>query len=94
MDHEGYPVNLVVPMSADEKRKLVKEIREDIKPLINQICNASIREGIQPLQRMIMQEKVETAELFARTNSQHEDEMKKMSEKFAANLEKASEDIY
>jgi len=81
-------------MSADEKRKLVKEIREDIKPLINQICNASIREGIQPLQRMIMQEKVETAELFARANSQHEDEMKKMSEKFAANLEKASEDIY
>ena len=41
-----------------------------------------------------MQQEVETAALFAKVYIKIESELKKLSEQFAANLDKASEDIY
>lgn len=81
-------------MQPEERKKLVKEIREEVRPLISQICNAQIRDGIQPLQRMIMQHQVETEAAQVKTNTKLENEIKTLSEKFSTNLDKASEDIY
>jgi hypothetical protein len=41
-------------MTPEDRKKLVKDIRDEIKPLISQGCTTQLRDGIQPLQRMIM----------------------------------------
>ena len=80
LDHEGRPLNLVVPMSPEERKKLVKEIREEVKPLISQLCNTQIREGVQPLQRMIMQHQVEIEAQLTRTSTKLEADLKALSQ--------------
>lgn len=80
LDHEGRPLNLVVPMLPEERKKLVKEIREEVKPLISQLCNTQIREGVQPLQRMIMQHQVETEAQLTRISTKLEADLKALSQ--------------
>lgn len=34
LDHEGVALNLVVPMTSEDRRKLIKDIREEMRPVI------------------------------------------------------------
>ena len=43
LDHDGKVLNLVVPMTPDERRRLIKEIRDELKPLINHTCDQLLR---------------------------------------------------
>ena len=49
LDHEGKVLDLVIPMSSDERRRLIKEIREEIRPVINHTCELQIKTGIEPI---------------------------------------------
>jgi len=49
LDHEGKVLDLVVPMSPDERRRLIKEIREELRTVINHTCELQIKIGIEPI---------------------------------------------
>lgn len=44
-----------IPMPAEEKRKLIKDIKEDMKPLINKISHQITDKALEPIKRNIRQ---------------------------------------
>ena len=49
LDHDGKVVDLVVPMTPDDRRRLIKDIKEELKPLISHTCEQHMRSGIEPV---------------------------------------------
>lgn len=72
---DGSPVPLVVPMPPSEKKALLKEVREEFKPLITKMVDELCRQALDPFKKSLR--KME-ADIIINKNE--------LSEQFAAEL--------
>lgn len=93
LDHEGKVLSLNYPISKEDRRKLLKDIKEYLQPTISERAAFQVEKALEPIKRGIMQLELSTENSFAKVHKRMETEVKLMTSKFSKDLADAKESL-
>ena len=84
---DGTTVPLYVPIHKDDRQKLFKDIRDDIRPLILKLCDEMLSKVTEPMKRNIREIESNAVVVDKRLNRKIEEETQNVIRNFNGNLE-------
>lgn len=84
---DGTTVPLYVPIHKDDRQKLFKDIRDDIRPLILKLCDEMFSKATEPMKRNIREIESNAVVVDKRLNRKIEEETQNLIRNFNGNLE-------
>ena len=93
LDHEGKVLSLNYPLSKEDRRKLLKDIKDYLQPTISERAAFQVEKALEPIKRGIMQLELSTENGFAKVYKRMETEVKLMASKLSQDLKDAKESL-